>query len=298
MKLSSAPLVSIIILNWNGYEDTVHCLESLLTISYPNYNVVVVDNGSMSNEAEKLQKKFGKYIYAQRLETNQGFTGGCNWGINFAKKFSPEYFLLLNNDTEVTRNFLDELVKVTEENKRIGLASPIIYDFTQRTKIVFSGGNINWLLAKFVHKTDLPDSTRIEKFITGCSMLIKKSVIEQIGLLDESFFAYFEDVAYCLKSGKNGYSCACAPQSKIYHKVSATSSKNNLLRTYLMSRNRILFVNSYTNSLFKAYFFLFNVLKLLFTLFYFTVSPQSKRAITYWKGFLDGNFAKGGIPRL
>ena len=129
------PKVSIIILNWNGWKDTIECLESLQRLTYPNYHVIVVDNGSRGNDAEVLQEKFGDYISLIRNDKNYGYTGGNNIGIRHAlNNSSPDYFLILNNDVAVAPDFLTEMVKVADNDAAIGIVGPKVYyyDFPNR----------------------------------------------------------------------------------------------------------------------------------------------------------------------
>src|SRR5260221_6391947 len=112
-------IVSIIILNWNGLENTKKCLDSLLKISDINYKIILVDNGSKNDEARKLKKKYGKKIDIYPLPTNRGFTGGVNYGIEIAMKENPEYYLLLNNDTTVEKDFLKNLINTVSADKKI-----------------------------------------------------------------------------------------------------------------------------------------------------------------------------------
>src|ERR1700722_12474133 len=140
---------SIIILNWNGID-----LHSLFKITDVAYKVIVIDNGSKNNEASQLKKTFGGKIEVHALENNLGFTGGMNYGIEKAQKYNPDYFLLLNNDTEVDKNFLKNLIHTASSDHAIGVASPMICDYTQRNKVIFSGGYVNWLFGKTFHRTD------------------------------------------------------------------------------------------------------------------------------------------------
>ncbi|MEK7570952.1 MAG: glycosyltransferase family 2 protein [Patescibacteria group bacterium] len=289
--------VSIIILNWNGIENTKKCLDSLLIIHDVAYEVIVIDNGSRVDEAAELKKIYTTKITVYRQTENTGFTGGCNLGITQAKKNNPDFYLLLNNDTQVTPPFLKELIQTARSNKKIGIVSPVIYD-SKRENILFSGGSINWFLGKTFHKKEYLIKVKANEFITGCCFLIKKQVIESIGLLDKQFFAYFEDAAYCISARKAGYYCVCAPRAIIFHQQTASSDKRGPFNTYLMARNRILFVNNYAPKVIKYYFFFFNALKLIIAFSFFLITRQQERAYAYYKGYLDGTLGRGGVPRI
>lgn len=290
--------VAIIILNWNGLDNTEKCLDSLLEIKNVNYNVIVIDNGSNNNEAEKLKKKFGSKIEVHPLPENIGFTGGMNYGIETAKKFKPEYYLLLNNDTTVDKNFLKNIIQTASSDPSIGVVSPMIYNYFHRNEIIFSGGYVNWLFGKTFHRTNKIDYVLTCKFITGCCFLIKKEVIEKIGKLDNRFFAYFEDAAFSITATKAGYKCVCDPSAVIYHKESASMEKAGPFKTYLVSRNRILFINNYAPYIVRVYFSIYNLFKLIGAMIYFNITKQYIRSIAYMKGYVDGTLGKGGKPNL
>ncbi|MBK7630774.1 MAG: glycosyltransferase family 2 protein [Ignavibacteriales bacterium] len=135
-------LVFIIIINWNGYNDTNECINSILKISYPNYEILLVDNGSDKNEYEKVISLKSKATLI-RSEKNLGFSGGNNLGIKYALDCGADYLLLLNNDTIVEPNFLNPLLKVFEEEINVGIVAPQINYFNEPKKIWSAGGKIS-----------------------------------------------------------------------------------------------------------------------------------------------------------
>lgn len=290
--------VAIIMLNWNGIEYTKKSLDSVLQITGVSYKIFLIDNGSQNDEGNELKRIYKDKIILHRLPTNTGFTGGCNYGIRHAQSYNPEFFLLLNNDTIVEKDFLEKLVTTARSDKKIGIVSPAIYNIETKKDIIFSGGDIRWWFGKTFHKTDKLKSYEPFSFITGCCFLIKKEVIKKIGYLDSQFFAYFEDAAYCVTARKAGYICVCEPKAIIYHEETAASDKKGIFHTYIMSRNRILFVNSYAPIRIRFFFFLFNIVKSIGALFFFLFTRQYKRVYAYAKGYLDGNLGRGGTPRL
>ena len=188
------PKVSIIILNWNGLEDTIECLESLKKITYPNYEVIVVDNGSKGNDAQMLQERFGDYIHLIQNDRNYGFAEGNNIGIRYALDNSaPDYLLLLNNDTVAAPDFLTELIKTAETDANIGIVGPKIYyyDLVGKDNVIWSaGGKISWWhLNVFYHiglrDGDLPKYQSIASvdWLTGSAMMFKRQIIENLSLL-------------------------------------------------------------------------------------------------------------------
>lgn len=243
------PLVYIILLVWNGYEDTIECIESLLKITYKSYKIVIVDNASTNNSVEILKKRFPTIKLLVNKE-NLGFSGGCNVGIKYALKNNADYVLLLNNDTSVDKNFLSELVKVGEENKDIGILSPFIYYKDKQNTIWSSGLNldlkIGWPFVDSLQKkidNGQYKTIRTVDFLTGCSMLIKKNVFVKVGLFRKEYFLYIEDMDFSVRAKKNNFYLCSVPMSKIWHKVGRSSSQEGLAKVrYYFARNLLLFV--------------------------------------------------------
>lgn len=239
------PRVSIIILNWNGLKDTIECLDSLKEITYPNYEVIVVDNASIQNEAVLLQKKYGGYIRTVRTKKNLGFAGGNNVGIRqVLREENSKYVLLLNNDTVVKPNFLDELVKVGEQSGKIGMIGGKIY-YYQRDKIWYGGGRINVIALRAPHNTKEFSDIRNTSFVTGCLMLIKIKVFKKIGLLSEDYFLTVEDWDFSYRVRRK-FSMKVTPYAVIYHKVStSTGGEKSSFNTYYCHRNKWIFLNKF-----------------------------------------------------
>jgi len=231
------PKVSIIILNWNGLGDTIECLESLKKITYPNYEVIVVDNGSEGNDAQVLREKFGDYIHLIQNDRNYGFAEGNNIGMRYAINSGTQYMLLLNNDTVVDTDFLTELVKNAEVDAMIGIVGPKIYyyDFEGKDDIIWSaGGKIHWWRLQVYHHIGLNDNdlpkyqnTISVDWVTGAAMMIKSSTIEQLSFLNSRYFFGMEDVEYCIKARKRDYGVVYVPSARIWHKVSASAKRYN-----------------------------------------------------------------------
>lgn len=248
----SNPKVSIIILNWNGWQDTLECLDSLAKITYPNYEVIIIDNNSTNDSVEKIKNwmKDKKSAVDHKLiinNHNAGFAGGNNPGIEYAVKNKSDYILLLNNDTVVNPKFLEKLVKAGESDKNFGIVGPKIYYETDKKRIWFGGGYFSWLSGghhqEFNKIDDNSQDEAIKEidFMTGCCFLIKREIIEKIGLMNKDFFLYYEDVEWSLRAGKYGYKIIYAPGSHIWHKVSrSVKPEINPLVYYYHIRNILL----------------------------------------------------------
>ncbi len=241
----SNPLVHIIVLTWNEYNDTVECLESLGKINYSNYKIILVDNGSRDGSIQKLRERFGKDEKVRIIanEKNLGFAGGNNVGIKYAMNKGADAVLLINNDTIVDPNFLTELVKAEKENKQAGILGSKIYYEGDPKRIWSAGGKVSKLLTKGVHigydeiDNGQYDETKKRDYLTGCCLLIKKEVIKKIGVLADDYFLYYEDTDYCLRARKAGYDCLYIPASKIWHKVSRSSKPGSSSYIYYHTRN-------------------------------------------------------------
>ncbi len=235
----SHPKASIIILNWNGLEDTTECLESLKRVTYPDYEVIVVDNASDGNDAEVLKERFGDYIQLVQNDRNYGCGKGFNIGIRHVLANSqPEYILIMNNDVVVEATFLDELVRVAESDERIGIVGPKIYyyDYKGRNDIIWSaGGKIRWWSLKIQHQigendNDLPKyqaATNVD-WISGAVMMFKSCLTEKVGLFNPRYFFGHEDTEYCIKARRQGFRIVFVPTAKVWHKVGVSMKKAHL----------------------------------------------------------------------
>ncbi|MEW6407243.1 MAG: glycosyltransferase family 2 protein [Patescibacteria group bacterium] len=246
------PFVYIIILNWNGLKDTIECLESLKKITYSNYKMIVVDNGSKNDEGRILKEKFGDYIHLIKNDKNYGFAEGNNIGIRYAIKNGADYVLLLNNDTVVEPNFLDEMVKTIEINKhkKVGAIAAKIKNYFRKNII-----DTAWIEVK---KTSVlnaagyqeKDSFKFNerKFVFGASggcALYKKSMLEDLYCrngyyLDNDLFAYYEDIDLAWRAQYLGWKCIYEPTAVVYHKHSRSLGEDSPLKAYLRVRNHIL----------------------------------------------------------
>ena len=218
------PKVFIVVLNYNGKDVIKRCLTSVFKIDYPNFEVVFVDNNSTDGSLELAKGNFSKANFIKN-EENLGYASGNNIGIRFSLERMAEYVLVLNNDTEVEKDFLTKLVETAEEDEKIGIISPVILDGNTK-QVWFSGGRINWMRMKTEHVQENQGESHYESdFITGCSMLVKASVFEKIGLFDEDFFLYWEDADFSLRSKKAGFKNVVVPTSWIYHFEKSESQK-------------------------------------------------------------------------
>ncbi len=255
--------LSVVLVHFNSDKETTDCLKSLSAISSRGfkYNVVVVDNGS--KVPYHLHHSFEDQPFeVVRSESNLGFTGGNNLGIQFAlQKYLSDYVVLLNSDTTVDSEFLTQLYLFAKKNPRSGLISPKIlfypgreyhaasYKSTQKgTVLWYGGGSLDWPNLVAYHRgVDEIDrghfDTQTESdFATGCCVIIRREVLEKIGLLDERFFLYLEDVDLSVRAKQMGYEIGFCATSVVWHKnAGSTGGAGSPLQTYYQTRNRLLF---------------------------------------------------------
>lgn len=243
-----SPKISIIVLNWNNEKDTLQCLGSLAFLDYPDYKIILVDNGSTDGSPEKIKNKFPLVELIINQE-NLGFARGNNIGIEEAVKDHSDYVLLINNDTTVEPDFLKILVTSMELDKSVGIASPKIMFYSQPQRIWFIGGQYLPFLKKPFHRFygqidqgQVKEKVEID-WVSGCCMLIRKQVFEEIGKLDTDYFHYLEDVDFCMRAKHQGFKIVVVPIAKIYHKFALSiGGKYSPVATYYRTRNILLFL--------------------------------------------------------
>ena len=243
------PLVSIITVTYNHPEVTVDLLESLRNCTYPNKEVIVVDNASQDNPAI-ITSSFPEVIFIQN-EKNLGFAGGNNVGVRLAK---GKYILFINNDTVVSPDFLEPLVSKCENNATVGAVSPKIKFYFQPDTIQFSGqAPINPYTMRSsgygygsVDRGQF-DYDSVTNFVHGAAMLVPVSVIKEVGLMTESYFLYYEELDWGTRIKKAGYKLWYVHNSTILHKESISTGKMTPFKTYYMNRSRILYLRRNLN---------------------------------------------------
>ncbi|OOG70537.1 glycosyltransferase family 2 protein [Algoriphagus sp. A40] len=230
MAFTPEASVAIILVNWNGFDFTKACLESLGKVDFPDFKVILVDNGSQNEEGARLKKTFPEVELIQN-SANLGFAGGNNEGIRFALNQGFSHVMLLNNDTEVEPDFLGEMMLKLNQHPRWGVVQPLILFLHDKKQIWSAGGK--WI-ASICRTITLGDREPISDYrpkkseldwATGCCMLVSKEAILEAGLLNEQYFAYFEDVEWSLRFQKAGFGIGLAEKAVIYHEAGASSKK-------------------------------------------------------------------------
>ncbi len=242
--VTDTPLVSIITVNYNGAEHTLALLDSLQKISYPNIEVFVVDNAS-SQSPEGISQKY-PWVKLITSKSNLGFAGGNNLALRQA---TGKYCLLINNDTEVPVSFLEPLVEKMELDPKCGCVSPkLIYHYAPDTMQYAGSFGFNIYTGRAFargHKEkdngqyNIVEATEIAH---GAAMMFRTSLLQEIGLMAELYFLYYEEIDYCERIKNAGYKIWYVGTSKVLHKESMSTGKSSPLKTYYLTRNRLLFI--------------------------------------------------------
>ncbi len=260
------PKVAVVLLNLNLEDHTKECILSLQKLSYNPVEIILIDNNSTDGSGERLHEMFPTIIF-QRNTENLGFAGGNNIGIKIALDRGADYIMLLNNDTIVEKDLIQPLINRAKTDLKTGFQSCKIYLYTYPNQLWYAGAAFNTHKALGRHRGILEEDNNqydtIEEtdMATGCMMFASRSVIEEIGLLDENLFIYFEDADWCLRARAHGYHNIYNPSVKIWHKVSVTSKIDSPFYLYFTMRNKIIFLRKHSEPkkwiLHIPYFFYF-----------------------------------------
>ncbi|MGY6274689.1 glycosyltransferase family 2 protein [Methylomonas sp. MgM2] len=240
------PSISIIILNWNGINDTLVCLNCLKKFNYPNFDVIVVDNGSTDNSLTSLNDYNPPYPFTViPTGRNLGYAGGNNIGIRHAIKRKADFIFLLNNDTIVAPNILEELVYSAHNNPATGIFGALIFYMNKPDIIWFAGAHWNkhTLAFDYPYQNETVPSN-IESntdYACGAAFFFRAEVTDSIGLLDERFFLVYEESDWCRRAINAGFECMLVSTAHVWHKIGASfETENSPLRQYFSFRNRLL----------------------------------------------------------
>lgn len=254
--LERTPSVAVIVLNWNGTEDTLECLASLDRLTYPRVEIVVVDNGSRPSPRATIAAAFPRVTY---LETgiNLGYAGGNNVGIRYALDSGHDYVFVLNNDTIVEADVLDRAIGVAERDESIGVLGVKIIAWDDPGRVWVAYGEVTYRqgLVRLIGYYGLDDGRfdqqRDVEWVPGTAMLLRRSALQRVGLFDEEFFAYHEDVDWCTLARKHGFRVVFSPEPRIYHKGHRSSGGKGYVtpRQYLAGRNMVLYVRKHATLL-------------------------------------------------
>ena len=265
----------------------MECLKSLHNLDYSNFEVLAIDNDPNHRLGDL---NFDYKITKLTNKENLGFSGGNNTGIKYALDNGADYILLLNNDTVIEPEFLKKLVEVGEKDEKIGILGPVIYK-CGTDEIHFAGGKIGWLYDEARHVPGASD------YITGACFLIKRKVIEKIGLMPEDYFLYFEDAEWCLKARKVGFGCKVVSEARIGHEVSKNTQEYSFSYVYYHYRNGLLLAKRNAPFLIKIIAYKMSLLIYLKQVIKLILMPSKKEwAKAAMRGIED--FYKGKVGKF
>lgn len=260
-------LLYVIILNYNGGEDTIRCIESVRKSNYNRFKILVVDNGSEDASHFLLGKMFTDIEILQSGK-NLGYAGGNNIGIEYALKRGAEYICLLNNDVVIAQDMLSILVENLQEDDKKVVGPAIL--FWNEERVYSTGAIINFWkgTAKFIN---FEQSYRdIEKkpiscdYLEGTCLMFSERTLREVGMMPEEYFMYFEETEWCCKAKKKGYDVVCIPLAKLWHKGSASVNKIEGFKAYYENRNRVLFEKRNAPTIQKIFFYHYLVLQTIY----------------------------------
>jgi GT2 family glycosyltransferase len=285
------PLISVVTLNWNTTAVTCDFLRSVREKNtYDNIEVVVVDNASEEDPSDSFRAA-NPAVRIIRNSENLGFSGGNNMGLRAAR---GDYFFIVNNDTEFTPGLLEGLLKVFKGYPDAGIVCPKFQSFFEKGTIEYAGyRNINLFTGRngmIGHREKdhgQYDEIKVTHYAHGGGMMVSRAVVDEVGLMPEQFFLYYEELDWSEQIKRKGYKIYYQPESLIYHKESMTTGKSSPLKTFYLTRNRILFMRRNVSwpafLVFTAYFFCFTLPK---NSLVYLITGQREHLRSFWKGIL------------
>ncbi len=247
---SEIPKVAVIVLNYNGKDVTLASLASLAQMRYPNFDLIVVDNGSTDGSFVAVAQAFPQVVQL-RVEPNQGISNGLNFGLRHALAQDYGYFLVLNNDIEVDPDLLREMVAVAVADPTIGCVGPKAYYFWDRARLWSTGGILRFFESVTRERgdgeLDLGQYDRDEEvdYVNGCALLKRREALVKTGLWDPVYFLGIEDADWCVRMKQQGYRCFYAHRARLWHMISQTTGGYRAGRTFHTGRSSAIFVRKY-----------------------------------------------------
>jgi GT2 family glycosyltransferase len=240
----SRSLVVSVILNTNHRDDTLECLASLAASTYPNHRAIVLDNASNDGSVEAIHAAFPD-VRVIALERNLGYAGNNNVGIAAALAQGADWVFVLNEDTALGPDCIAALVEAAERSERTGIVGPMVYHHDEPGVIQSAGGRLSRSWESFhdgqnvADEGQFPEPRRVD-WISGCAILVRRAVIEQVGPIDVRYFYYWEETEWCLRAARAGWHVVHVPQARLWHKGVRRDYRPPPTVTYYATRNRLL----------------------------------------------------------
>ncbi len=234
--------VEVVVLNWNGWRDTLDCIGTLQKQDYPNFGLIVVDNASTDgSEAHLLAHQ--PAVELLQTGANLGFGGGCNAGIRKALARQADYVWLINSDSTVDSSALSEMVRTAELDSTVGAVGSVLYEVDQADRVqLWGGGRVHLWSGRSQHQLKAASLD----FVSGASILLRRDALQAVGLFDDqSYFMYWEDTDMGFRLRRAGWKLAVAEQSRVWHKQSASLGKRSKLLDEYFTRSGVRFLRKY-----------------------------------------------------
>ena len=278
--------VALIVLNWNNAEDALACLASLERVTYPNYEIIVVDNGSTDDSVSQIRAAYPNVTFLETGE-NLGYAGGNNVGIRYALEHGAEFIGILNNDVTVAPDFLEPLLSALQSEPKVGVVTPLIavmddpdYVWTLGAAVNHHTGSVTRLFTgeriQNIHR-----KTPFEVDVApGSALLVKRETFEKVGLLNEEFFLYYEESDWSLLVQKSNYCILAIPESLVWHKISAALGTTSPIIDYYMQRNHLLFISRHWSGIQKYRLLSKVILRNCLSIVAYTLKPHQGQRLS------------------
>lgn len=288
----SQPLLYVIVLSNGQHEDTEACLTSLLESDYQELGIILLHHSPEADYSDAIKRKYPQ-IQVICLAENLGYAGNNNIGIKAALDQGAEWLFILNNDTVLDRSCISSLVNVGRNSPAAGILGPLVYHFSEPDVIQSAGGMLgkNWQSDHIgLNEADRGQYSAVRRvdWISGCAILVRRSLVEQVGPLDPDYFLYWEETEWCLRAGRAGWETLHVPSAKLWHKGVKRDYQPKPYVTYYMTRNYL-----YTLAKHKAPVLIrMNAIAgVIRTLLSYSVRPQWRHKRNHrnamWKGLID-----------
>jgi GT2 family glycosyltransferase len=285
-------MIAVIIVDYNSEKFLRRCLCSLVALGRKDLNFIVVDNGG-SLDSPSLEAAFPRLTVLDP-ETNLGFAGGCNAGMQRAIQDGADYCLLLNPDTVASEDFLEPLLSLMKDDDRVGIACPTVCDDDEVGEVAYGGGGINWCTGRAYvirgRRLQGDGPSVAVPFATGSAMMLRSSAVRDVGLMDEGYFLYFEDVEYSQMFLRAGWKVVYVREAEIRHAASSITGFQSERYVYYFARNRIRFMRRCGRWHHRFVFYGFNTLVRLpgAMIVFGLLRGRPELAMAFFRGWLDG----------
>lgn len=251
---------AILILTYNGIENTVECLESLKKQIYKDYQVIIVDNASADSTVDTVKSGYPD-VFVLENKQNLGYAGGNNAGLAYCIEKNFKYVFIINNDIILEPDALQKMVQFIENYPDAGIIGPINYSYYNRNEVQFLSSKLILDKYEFHVNTELSESCTFYEtdYVNGAAMLLRIDLLKEIGCFDENYFLFWEESDLCLRTRRTGYKCIMLTNAKIYHKESASFGTAFLspLKNYYLQRNKLYFFKKNYNEQVNFIFFFY-----------------------------------------